>query len=188
VTDTAVERLTALRRVDSQAKATAVRAALDAAVTAGQPLTVAAIARHARVSRRFVYDHPELRAEIELKATEAVARFSGQLAATAQVTGASLRADLENTTAENRRLRERVRTLEQRLSQALGQEVAAELAANGIVVGDATLRDQMAFLQAKIDELEAELRRRDDDLEGARQANRDLMAELNRPRAGSPTR
>jgi hypothetical protein len=45
------------------------------------------------------------------------------------------------------------------------------------------LRDEMAALQARIDELTGELRRRDDDLEGARQANRDLMAELNRPRA-----
>lgn len=36
---------------------------------------------------------------------------------------------------------------------------------------------------SRIDELDAQLRRRDDDLEGARQANRELMAELNRPRA-----
>ena len=183
MTETTVERLTALRRADSQAKAAAVRAALDAAVTAGQPLTVAAVARHARVSRRFIYDHPELRAAIELKASETIARFSGQLAATAQVTGASLRADLENTKAENQRLRRWVRVLERHLSETLGQEVTAELAGNGIVVGATALQDQVACLQAKIDELDTELRRRDDDLEGARQANRHLMAELNRPRA-----
>ena len=183
MTEAAVERLTALRRADSQAKGAAVRAALEALVTSGQPPTVAAVARHARVSRRFVYDHPELRAAIDLKAAEAIARFSGQLTTAAQVTGASLRADVENTKAENQRLRERVRVLEARFSGALGQEVAGELAGKGIRVIDVMLRDEMAGLQAKIDELTGELARRDDDLDGARQANRDLMAELNRPRA-----
>jgi hypothetical protein len=99
------------------------------------------------------------------------------------VTGASLRADVENTKAENQRLRERVRLLEARLSEALGQEVAFKLAGRGIPVNDVLLRDETAGLQAKIDDLTGELRRRDDDLEGARQTNRDLMAELNRPRA-----
>jgi hypothetical protein len=183
MTTTAVERLTALRRADSQAKGAAVRAALEALAIAGLPLTVAAVARHARVSRRFIYDHPELRATIDLKATEAIARFSGQLTSTAQVTVASLRADVENTKAENQRLRERIRLLEVRLSEALGHEVAAELASRGIPIDSVLLRDEMAALQARINELTGELRRRDDDLEGARQANRDLIAELNRPRA-----
>jgi cell division protein ZapA (FtsZ GTPase activity inhibitor) len=183
MTQAAVERLTALRRADSQAKGAAVRAALEALVTSGQALTVAAVARHARVSRRFVYDHRELRAAIDLKAAEAIARFSGQLTTAAQVTGASLRADVENTKAENQRLRERIRLLEGRLSEALGHEVASELAGKGIRVTGVMLPDDMADMQAKIDELAGELSRRDDDLEGARQANRDLMAELNRPRA-----
>jgi chromosome segregation ATPase len=177
-----VARLTEARRADSRAKAAGVHAALDAAVTAGGPLTVAAVARQAGVSRRFIYDHPELRAAIELAATEAVARFSGRLAATAQVTALSLRADLANTGAENQRLRQQVRVLEERLSHVLGQEVAAELAARGVITTDPTLHEQITSLQARIDELESELRRRDDDLAGARQANRDLMAELNRRR------
>jgi chromosome segregation ATPase len=182
IAETAVARLTEARRADSRAKAAAVHAALDAAVTAGRPLTVAAVARQAGVSRRFIYDHPELRAAIELAATEAVARFSGRLAATAQVTAASLRADLANTRAENQRLRQQVRVLEQRLSHVLGQELAAELAASGVIATDPTLQEQIASLQAQIGALESELRHRDDDLEGARQANRDLMAELNRRR------
>lgn len=176
------ERLRRLRRADSQAKAAQVRVALDAIVTAGGPLTVSHIARRAQVSRRFVYDHPELRAEIDLKAAEAVARFSGRLMSSAAVTGASLRADLENTRAENHRLRARVRVLEGRLSDTLGQEVATELAGNGILLGETALRDQLAGLQGKIDELTEELRRGGDDLEAARRANRELMAELNRSR------
>jgi allophanate hydrolase subunit 2 len=159
-----------------------VHAALAAAVTAGGPLTVTAIARQAGVSRRFIYDHPDLRAAIELAATEAVARFSGRLATTAQVSAASLRADLENTRAENQRLRQHVRVLEERLSHVLGQEVAAELVARGVITTDPMLHEQITSLQARIGVLEGELRRRDDELEGARQANRDLMAELNRRR------
>jgi hypothetical protein len=182
MSDAVAARLTKLRRADSQAKATAVHAALDAAVTAGGQLTVTAVARRAGVSRRFIYDHPELRAAIDLAATEAIARFSGRLAATAQVTAASLRADLANTRAENQRLRQQVRVLEERLSHVLGQEVAADLAASGAVATNPMLQEEIASLQAHIGELESELRRRNDDLEGARQANRDLMAELNRRR------
>lgn len=56
------DRLTALRRLDSHDKTRRVLAAPDAAVGAGEPLSIAALARHAAVSRRFIYDHPELRA------------------------------------------------------------------------------------------------------------------------------
>jgi chromosome segregation ATPase len=181
IAETAVARLTEARRADSHAKAAAVHAALDAAVTAGGALTVAAVARQAGVSRRF-YDHPELRAAIELAATEAVTRFSGRLAITAQVSAASLRADLANTRSENRRLRQQVRVLAERLSHVLGQEVAAELAARDVITTNPMPHEQITSLQARNGELEGELRRRDDELEGARQANRDLMAELNRRR------
>ena len=57
------QRLAALRRLDSADKARRVLAALDATLGTGEPLTIAALARRAGVSRRFIYDHPELRAE-----------------------------------------------------------------------------------------------------------------------------
>ena len=53
-------KLTELRRLDSADKTRRVLAALDATISAGKPLTIAALARHARVSRRFICDHPEL--------------------------------------------------------------------------------------------------------------------------------
>ena len=116
MSEAAADRLRRLRRTDSEVKTARVRAALDAAATAGEAMPVAQIARVAGVSRRFIYDHPELRAEIELKAAQAVAQFSGRLTASARVSAASLRADQENTRAENRRLRKRVRLFETRLS------------------------------------------------------------------------
>ncbi len=93
------DRLTALRRLDSQDKTRRVLAALDAAVGAGEPLSIAALARHAAVSRRFIYDHPELRAEAERRATEAADRHASATTAGARVTAASLRADLANAKA-----------------------------------------------------------------------------------------
>jgi len=67
-------RLVAARRLDSADKTSRVRAALAAAIDAGEPLTIAALARRAGVSRRFIYDHPELRAEAEHRAAQAAER------------------------------------------------------------------------------------------------------------------
>ena len=82
--------------------------------------------------------------------------------------------------AENRRLRERVRLLETRLSEVLGAEVAAEVTGQGLLAGEKALQEQIGALHAQVGELTDALRRKDEDLDGARQANRDLMAELNR--------
>ena len=53
------------RRLDSTTKQARVRAANNNIAASGATLNVAAHARRANVSRRFVYDHPELRAEAE---------------------------------------------------------------------------------------------------------------------------
>ena len=76
-----VSRLTELRRLDSADKARRVLAALDATIGAGEPLTIAALARRAGVSRRFIYDHPELRAEAERRSAQAADRRAGAITA-----------------------------------------------------------------------------------------------------------
>jgi hypothetical protein len=185
VNETAAQRLQRLRRTDSHTKAARVRATLDATVTTGGPFSVSQIARTAGVSRRFIYDHPELRAEIELKAAESVHRFTAGLTSSARISAASIRADHENTKAENQRLRQRIRSLETRLSEVLGAEVAAELTGHGVLASETSLREQNDALQAKVGQLTDDLRHKDEDLDAARQANRELMAELNRPRPRS---
>lgn len=65
-------------------------------------------------------------------------------------------------------------------SQFARQEVAAELAGTGVLVGESALRDRLASLEARVAELTDELRRREEDLEGGRRANRELMTEINR--------
>ena len=110
--DTAAEhtnRLVALRRLDSADKAGRVITALGATLDAGEPLTIAALARHAGVSRRFIYDHPELRAEAERRSAQVADRHAGATSASARVTVASLRADLTNSKATNHRRRGRSR-------------------------------------------------------------------------------
>ena len=120
-------RLTELRRLNSADKARRVLAALDATISAGEPLTIAALARRAGVSRRFLYDHPELRAEAERRSAQAADRRAGAITAGAQVTAASLRADLANARAANHRQHTELEALRRRLGQILGRQVLADL-------------------------------------------------------------
>ena len=120
-------KLTELRRLDSADKTRRVITALEATISAGQSLTIAALARHARVSRRFIYDHPELRAEAERRAAQAADRTAGAITASARVTVASLRADLANAKATNHRQHTELEALRRRLGQILGRDALAEL-------------------------------------------------------------
>lgn len=176
------ERLARLRRLDSELKSARVLAALDAMVIAGEALQVAQVARRSAVSRRFVYDHPELRAEIERRSVEVADRFASTITAAARVTGASLRADLENTKAHNRRLRHQLAVLERRLGETVADEVRAEMAGRGTLVTDDAIRARVEALDHDLAGVRADLARRTDELEAARQINRELMAKLNRER------
>jgi hypothetical protein len=82
------EALAASRRLDSTTKAARVLAAINAITATGTPLNIAALARTAKVSRRFIYDHPELRAEAEQQAAGIAERDGIALTANARVTAA----------------------------------------------------------------------------------------------------
>ena len=172
-------KLTELRRLDSAAKTRRVLAALDATISAGQPLTIAALARHARVSRRFIYDHPELRAEAERRAAQAADRAAGAITAGARVTAASLRADLANAKATNHRQHTELEALRRRLGQILGRDALTELGGNTDAPPAAA---QLQDLQHALSEAKEQLAQRDRELTAARQINRELIARLNRER------
>ena len=72
------DAMVARRRLDSQLKHQRVIAAVDAHLAAGQDLSVAALARHAGVSRKFIYAHPDLRARIEQRAEQATRAGTSQ--------------------------------------------------------------------------------------------------------------
>ncbi len=168
--------LARLRRADSQAKTASVRAALQTMAAAGEPPGISLLARQARVSRRFIYDHPELRAEIAHQAAQIASQHAGAVTASAAVTAASLRADLENAKARNRRLEAELTALRRRLGEVIGRDVLAEI--SGTEGLDTASRASQ--LEQTLFEAQEALARRTEELEAARQINRELMARLNR--------
>jgi len=171
------------RRADSQHRATLVLAATDAALQRGAHVSIAAIARAAGVGRKFIYDHPDLKASIELKVAEATQRQASDMISAARVSGASLRAELENARAQNHRLSRQLRSLETRLSQTEGARLITDDLLPGHMItelADHQLAQRNAELEARLFEATEQLRRTTEELEAARAINRELMARANR--------
>ena len=185
MTPDGTEPMRAARRLDTERKHALVLGATDAMIEAGRHPSIAAIARRARVGRKFIYDHPELRADVEARIARSTALETSKLAAAAQVTGASLRAEVENLRAQNHRLASQVRTLEARLSRAEGARlVADELVLPGALaeLADRQLAGRVAEIDHQLFDAKEELRRLGEELDAARTINRELMAESNRRR------
>jgi hypothetical protein len=170
------------RRLDSQLKRERVTAAVDASLACGDEVTIAGIARRAGVSRKFIYSHPDLRAELELRAVRATQSSSATAAASARVTGASLRADAENYKAQSHRLRQQVRTLEQRLSEILGSKLADMLPSDELPqpVEQHPLHARLEASEARAFELEETLTAAREELDAVREINRELLSRHNR--------
>jgi len=175
-----IDRLITLRRLDSTDKTRRVIAALNATLGAGESLTIATLARRAGVSRRFIYDHPELRAEAEQRSAEAADRHAGASSASPRVTVVSLRADLANAKATNHRLDTELGALRRRLGQLLGQDALADL--DQVTVNASVTGTRLTQLEQSLFEAGEELARRTEELDAARQINRELIGRLNRER------
>lgn len=173
------EPLVVSRRLDSTTKQARVRAAIAEMAGTGAALSIAALARRAKVSRRFIYDHPELRAEAEHQAARGAVRDSAAASATARVTTASLRADLANARAANRRLQTELAALRRRLGRDLGHQVLTEIA-NDETSDMATVAPRVAELEQELFECSEALARHTEELEAARRINRELLERLNR--------
>ncbi len=130
------------------------------------------------VSRKFIYAHPDLRAQIEQRARHHNRRATVAAAADGHATAASLRADLANAKAHNQRLRQQLQALEQRLSETLGRDVADELGPGS--ERPAELRRELQDAQAQIFELTESLTDAREELDAVREINRELLAERNR--------
>lgn len=170
------------RRLDSDHKRILVSAATDAAIRAGAPLSIAGIARQAGVGRKFIYDHPDLKAEIELKALQASRRQANDMISTAQLTGASIRVDLENSRDQNHRLILQLRALEDRLSKTEGVRLLTDdLLPDNMVaeLADSQLTRRIADLEQQLFEAKDRLCQTVEELEAARAINRELMQRAN---------
>jgi chromosome segregation ATPase len=172
------DAMLATRRLDSQLKHQRVIAAVDAHAATGQQLSIAAIARHAGVSRKFIYTHPDLRARIEQRARQATAASTARATADGRVTIASLQTDLANAKGSNHRLRQQLRALEHRLSEVLGRDLADHL---DPADRPDQLRGQLHDADAQIFELTEQLADARKELDAVRDINRELLADRNRP-------
>ena len=163
------------RQANSARRRQRVIAALDKAAAHGTEISVSSIARAAAVDRSFLYRHRDLLSKIH--ALEAVPPLAGDATGPA-VTRASLQADLLAAQERAVRLNARVQQLEKRLSEALGEQ-AWRASGLGQSPDLDQLREQAASLQQQNIGLRLTLEERDQELNAARAANRELMAHLN---------
>lgn len=167
------------RRADSTRRRQRVLSALDNAITDGAELSVTDIARRAGVDRTFLYRHRDLLERIH--AAENQLPDKPEIGPV--VTRASLQADLLAAQHRCARMVARNQQLEKRLSELLGEQTWR---ATGLAAADIDqLQQHIAMLEQQVTELRLQLEERDQDLAGARAANRELMAQLNVSR---PTR
>jgi hypothetical protein len=167
--------LTDARRQDSEHRRTKVMSALDQLVAHGEQITVSAVSRAAGVHRSLIYRHPDLHAAVTARAT---AEPQPGTVTGPSASKQSLVADIANLTDRIRRQDIHIHHLEQRLAEALGEQIWQRAGLGGPPDHDA-LQKHVSQLEQHIAELRQQLADRDDDLDAARAANRQLMASLN---------
>jgi hypothetical protein len=119
--------VTAARR-----RATATRRRAIAAIrrmdNAGQPISFDAVAREGQISRSWLYNQPDLRAEIErLRARRDPGPTEHRLPDRQRASDASQRRRLEVATERNRQLEAENRHLREALAIALGEQRATSI-------------------------------------------------------------
>jgi Family of unknown function (DUF6262) len=119
--------VTAARRRASATRRRAI-AAIRRMDNAGQPISFDAVAREGQISRSWLYNQPDLRAEIERLRTRRDPRPTEQrLPDRQRATDASQRRRLEIATERNRQLEAENRNLREALAVALGEQRAASI-------------------------------------------------------------
>ncbi len=143
----------------------------------GSEISISSAAARARVHRSFIHRHPDLHAAVLQAAADAVEHPS---AAATTISHRSVLAENANLHETNRRLSQHIRDLEDRLSELHGQQ-AFERSGLGAPTGTAALQAELEqHRQANLD-LKRVLEERDEELAAARETNRRLMNQLNRP-------
>lgn len=166
------------RRADSARCRQRVLKALNDTLSDGEQVGLSRLARRAGVDRSFLYRHADLLEQIHaIQAQAANPPGVGPV-----VSSASLQADLLNAQQRAARLAAHVHQLEQRLSQALGEQAWRD---SGLGAPDDIdqLEQRIVALDQQMVDLRLQLEERDQDLDAARAANRELMTRLNAPRA-----
>jgi chromosome segregation ATPase len=177
------------RRRDGQAKRRQALAAIETMAEAGDPISFPSVARRAGVSVSLLYADNDLLTRIagaRDRQRQAGAVRAARLPARSLVTEASLRADLANAREQNRRLTGELAQLRDRLARDLAttSDIARGRAASPVMdrleERAADLETDNARLRQQVGRLEADTRELSENLEAARDMNRELMNAVNR--------
>jgi chaperonin cofactor prefoldin len=163
------------RRADSARRRQRVIKAINTASISGGEVSVSAIARAAGVDRTFLYRHADLLGQVHAAQASPAAADGGGPA----VSRASLQADLANAQGQLTRQAARIRQLENKLSELLGENAWRE-SGLGAPTDIDQLQRRITDLEQQVVDLQGQLEERDQELEAARTANRDLITNLNR--------
>ena len=177
------------RRREGQTKRRRALAALQAMTEAGEAIGFPAVARRAGVSVSLLYADRDLLAciaDARDRQRQAGAERAARLPTRSLVTEASLRTDLANAKEQNRRLSEELVVLRDRLARELGADAdhfrgrPTHPALDMLEERAAELETDNARLRQQAGQLEADTSELADNLDAAREMNRELMNEVNR--------
>ncbi len=177
------------RRREGQTKRRRALAALQAMTEAGEAIGFPAVARRAGVSVSLLYADRDLLARIadaRDRQRQAGAERAARLPTRSLVTEASLRTDLANAKEQNRHLSEELVVLRDRLARELGADAdhfrgrPTNPALDMLEERAAELETDNARLRQQVGQLEAGTSELTDNLDAAREMNRELMNEVNR--------
>ena len=177
------------RRREGQAKRGRALAAVQAMTEAGEAIGFPAVARRAGVSVSLLYADRDLLARIadaRDRQRQAGAERAARLPTRSLVTEASLRTDLANAKEQNRHLSEELAVLRDRLARELGADAdhfrgrPTNPALDMLEERAAELETDNARLRQQVGQLEADTSELADNLDAAREMNRELMNEVNR--------
>jgi cell division protein FtsB len=173
---TADTPLIAARRRDVERRRARVHKAIVDMHSDGSEITIASAATRAGVHRSFIHRHADLHAAVLAAAAETIENPSP---ASTTISHRSVLTENANLHALNRRLAQRIRDLEDRLSEMLGQQ-AFERSGLGAPTATAAVQDELEHHRQLVLDLTSRIEELDEELAAAREANRGLMAELNR--------
>lgn len=166
--------MTAGRKADSARRRDRVIRAISDALKAGEEISVSGIARKAKVDRTFLYRHRDLLEQVHVAEAQPPATGVGP-----QASRASLQADLLNAQERAGRMTARIHQLEKKLSELLGDQAWRESGLGAPEDIDALKRRITQLEQAVVD-LTRQLEERTEELDAARAANREMIAQMNR--------
>ena len=165
--------LTESRRRDSATRRQRVLNAVSRLAAAGDDLSVSSVARAARVHRSVIYRHGDLHTAVLTQAARDTAPSDGTRASRQ-----ALQADLANAVERSTRQTQRISQLEKKLSHVLGDNAWRE-SGLGAPLDIEALQQRITSLEQQLGDVATQLAAREDDLDAARSANRELMAQLN---------